>query len=690
MGNSIVSKGKTVTEAVEIALELLNASKDEIDIEVIDYGKNMVFGMITKPAIVKVTKRKDTPYNEQRRIIEETEFFQNLTFDSKLQDNPEDIKNTEFTIQKEEESIQGKAWVEDGKIYCKDSERSVPLVTIPDDIRFFRNEQQEYGTVVLQEGDIIRTELEKTITETVWKIELHERDTVAKLFIRPGCIITRTISDQEPTRHLKLTVEEKTEVNQTITKDEILAKMNELGIVYGIDYIEIERACFAEEEGTYEIAKGLKPTEGKHGRFEPRINVSGKKNQPKERTDGSIDFREIHQIPIVEEGYVIGDIIPPIPGNHGINVKGEPIMPEPSLPVILRLGKGVTFFEENSTVVAIKSGRPQIDKQGQMVRIAVMPKLVHSGDVDISSGNIHFIGDVEITGSVQESMTVDAEGDITINENVNSAKISSGHSIYVRNNVISSKITAGKSNLLISELVQLLAEIRSQLKNIILAIEQLYQTTSFKKSDFQVMGLSSLLRLLMEQKYKPFLPLIHQFIQKIDEGNELLDQEWESVREFCHKAFAMVHPEQVRDIEDLRRFSNRLDNLYNISIVPPESNAHITLNYALNSQIYSSGDINMEEGCYNSNVHSEGTVNVKGYVLGGTIYAGKGANISEVGSKAGARTKIVVPDSQKIVIGVAMENTLIQIGRKSHLFSKETSNVCALISSKNGEILIHS
>ena len=53
---SIVMTGKTVDEALEIALRELDADRGEVEIDVISRGKSGMFGIGSEPAKIKVTK----------------------------------------------------------------------------------------------------------------------------------------------------------------------------------------------------------------------------------------------------------------------------------------------------------------------------------------------------------------------------------------------------------------------------------------------------------------------------------------------------------------------------------------------------------------------------------------------------------------------------------------------------------
>jgi spoIIIJ-associated protein len=69
----ITATGTTVEEAVQSALEQLQSSKDQVDVDVIDEGKKGFLGFGTKPAIVKVSIKKDPVQDAELFILEVAE-----------------------------------------------------------------------------------------------------------------------------------------------------------------------------------------------------------------------------------------------------------------------------------------------------------------------------------------------------------------------------------------------------------------------------------------------------------------------------------------------------------------------------------------------------------------------------------------------------------------------------------------
>ncbi|REJ09806.1 MULTISPECIES: RNA-binding cell elongation regulator Jag/EloR [Halobacillus] len=65
--------GTTVDEAIQTALEQLHTSRDQVDVEIIDEGKKGFLGFGTKPAIVKVTIKKNPVQDVETFIYEVAE-----------------------------------------------------------------------------------------------------------------------------------------------------------------------------------------------------------------------------------------------------------------------------------------------------------------------------------------------------------------------------------------------------------------------------------------------------------------------------------------------------------------------------------------------------------------------------------------------------------------------------------------
>lgn len=68
--NSVEMTGKTVDEAIQLALAELKVTRNEVTVKIIDEGRKGIFGFGSKPAVVSVTKLFD-PERKAKEFIEE-------------------------------------------------------------------------------------------------------------------------------------------------------------------------------------------------------------------------------------------------------------------------------------------------------------------------------------------------------------------------------------------------------------------------------------------------------------------------------------------------------------------------------------------------------------------------------------------------------------------------------------------
>ena len=76
-------------------------------------------------------------------------------------------------------------------------------------------------------------------------------------------------------------------------------------------------------------------------------------------------------------------------------------------------------------------------------KLEILSTLVQRDDVDLSTGNINFHGDVEVYGKVTENMKIRADGNITVYRNVTHATLEAGGSIIIKANLIGGSVRAG-------------------------------------------------------------------------------------------------------------------------------------------------------------------------------------------------------------------------------------------------------
>ncbi|WP_102346542.1 FapA family protein [Bacillus sp. Marseille-P3661] len=694
---SIISKGKDINEAILLGLNLLETTKKEVNIEIIEHGVKRFFGIRSKQAIVKLTKLKAKSVKDGsdkkfagRINLEDlviAEVTDNRKDEQAKRSTKEKIESTSQKLNRlEQDTLEGKAWIEDGQLYFKCTPTQFPQVTTCSGVKLFKNGQiVKEKTIVLSEKDSYQLVVNGEEKETRWKITLDKHNLHVYLHVEPGYKINRTIVDLDSDSHLKIRVEETKEINNTLKFDDIIDQLALLRVVHGFNHAEIIKAIETKEACTYEIATGIEPQLGTDGWIE--INVETNPQQGfKENEDGIVDFREITTIPTVDRGQIIGTIHPPTPGQCGYTVTNEPLLIKQTLPVILNKGKGIMVVDDK--LVATESGRPLIEKRGRLIKASIMPKLTLTGNVDLTSGNVHFNGDVEILGSVEAEMLVETEGNIIVHNEVYMATLTASGAIMTNGNIIGSKISAGKNNMLIADLGNILEEIHQETERIIAIIKQLTQSKAYLDNDFTAKGLQPLIRVLIEKKFRNFPALIKKYIKTLSNlENQPEQDEWKEIGSALTSLLLPVSNYGM-SLDEFIQLSTRLKQLHEMSKVPIEPDSFIKVPNVLNSRLYCSGDIwIMGEGCVNSKLHAGGHLNIIGTIRGGVVYGQLGVQINEVGAEIGTPTFIEVPSNQIISINKAMEGTTIKIGYMKHTFTETRYLVKAYIDQNNKLII---
>lgn len=670
---SIVSKGKDINEAISLGLEILETTKEKVNIEIMQHDEKGFLGIRSKQAIVKLTKSEYAP------IPFSSGDFETQLLDMIIEKEEAEINASPIilaqpkldTLSKfDPDELAGKVWIKDGQLFCKSSLTHFPMVTINRGIKLYRNNEiVKEKTAILSEKDIYEIKVENEEKETGWKVSIDQQKIKVRLYVEPGYKIIRSVPDINADHHIEIIVEEKKEIHNVLNYADVMKKLEDLRVIHGFNQDEILKAMEASEPSTFEIATGMKPKQGKDGWIEIKVEMEMEEGL-REKEDGRVDFREIKTIPKAERGKIIAIVHPPIPGEIGYNVTNEPIPAKQTLPIVLKAGKGVAVTD--GKIVATESGRPKIEQRGQLVKVSIIPKLRHIGNVNLKSGNIRFIGDVEISGEVEERMVVEAEGDITVHKTVNTATITSSGAITSYGNIISSELSSGKNNMLITELGHLLGIINQNAEKIIDLIRQLIQSPAFKSSDFSRAGLQPLIRILLEKKFKNFPPLVKKYIDAVRRGEGFLDDDvWRMTAVSLSQLFLSLTNE-VTSLERIIQLSEKMKELHELSETPVEENSFITIPNALNSKLYCSGNILiLGQGCVNTKAHAGGILKISGILRGGEVYGRLGAEINEAGAESGTTTVIAVPSDQKILINKVMEGTTIKIGNVIHTF-KET------------------
>ena len=175
------------------------------------------------------------------------------------------------------------------------------------------------------------------------------------------------------------------------------------------------------------VAHGVPPENGVDAKLVYYIETD-LKLKPKEREDGSVDFKELGLIQKVRQGQILCEKIEALPGKPGTTVSGKNIPQHPGRDTALPSGKNTVLSEDKLKLYSNLDGLIMIAGS----KINVLNAYIVDGDVSLETGNIDFSGSVIIRGSVMRGFTVRADGDVTVNGVVEAANIIAGGTLVVR------------------------------------------------------------------------------------------------------------------------------------------------------------------------------------------------------------------------------------------------------------------
>ncbi|MBJ6799586.1 DUF342 domain-containing protein [Geomonas sp. Red259] len=217
-----------------------------------------------------------------------------------------------------------------------------------------------------------------------------------------------------------------------ITREEVEQELSRAGVVCGILYDEIDAAVAAGEAAKVVIAQGTPPIPGEDSQFISLVPEMATQ-APQLSDDDMADYRNLGDIVSVSLGDPLMRRTAPTTGIPGTNLLGVelPTSDGIDIPFADNLTGIACDLKDCDMLVAAISGYPVIVPRGVMVDPIFKLKRV-----DLSTGNFHFKGSLEISGDVSEGMEVTATEDITVGGLVEAARVKAGGNIVIQGGVI--------------------------------------------------------------------------------------------------------------------------------------------------------------------------------------------------------------------------------------------------------------
>jgi uncharacterized protein (DUF342 family) len=215
------------------------------------------------------------------------------------------------------------------------------------------------------------------------------------------------------------------------TADFLRGVLQSRGVVHGISD---EALAGFEAAPRYHrpfiVAEGSRARDGADARIAYQFK-RGQDGFALKEKDGRVDFKDISRIENVVAGQLLARKVPAEPGESGITVTGTVIPAKAGRDVELQIGKNVKLSEDGLTATSEINGQVLVIAG----RISVEPIYTISGDVNLRTGNVLFLGTVVVRGSVEDDFSVKAAGNIEVYGSVGKCTLDAEGDIIVHQGI---------------------------------------------------------------------------------------------------------------------------------------------------------------------------------------------------------------------------------------------------------------
>lgn len=224
-----------------------------------------------------------------------------------------------------------------------------------------------------------------------------------------------------------------TDENQRLREEDIMMALKAAKVVQGIREEAIQEIIEAKNcAEPVIIASGIAPVDGEPGSVLFHFDTKNNNHAPQIDASGRADFHALGIFESMEKGSILCELISPVEGAPGCDVKGNEIKQNPGKEAIMPVGKNTMIDPKNpSKLIASIAGIPKYTG-GQ---VSIEPILNIKGDIGFETGNIKFAGDVIINGKVNSGFEIIAKGDIYINDSCESVRLEAGGNIHINRGI---------------------------------------------------------------------------------------------------------------------------------------------------------------------------------------------------------------------------------------------------------------
>lgn len=389
---------------------------------------------------------------------------------------------------------------------------------------------------------------------------------------------------------------------QAVHLHDVMARLQQEGIRANLNLAAVVQEL---KEPTYEpvlAAQGKPAVPGQDARLE--IYFPEQVESHFFEVNGSIDFRNHLRIPSVHKGDIIAKKFPMTEGVPGLNVYGEVLLPKLPRDVVL-VAKPNVLVGKDGAIIALKDGRPQVTG-GSVKTFDITTTHVVEGNVDLTTGNIVFSGDVIICGDVTDNMIVESLGNVYVYGSVYNATLTATGSIHIRGNAVGSKLYSGYYGVLYNRLYQATRWLSTHIEQLNAAARMLAFELGQRN---QTARWGQLVLLLIENKFKEVPHKVRELLSVLTSIQQLNENQFQQLREqsyiFCQNHLLL----DTVTYPFMRKYGAMLRDVYREVELMKEDRVVTMINQCHNSELKSNGDIIIvRDGVILSDLYAAGSI----------------------------------------------------------------------------------
>lgn len=581
----------------------------------------------------------------------------------------------------EDKTLRGTAKVLDGKLIITEEENisEGPWIVKGKDVSLFVDEQEVKGRDrVSSESkiDIIFNE-SKAIREL--NINISEDKMTASISINYSPEVIYTLEDTPEASMITLNATVKEEkFPPKFTRDEILKELKDKNIVYGIDSKIIDDIRNQDKVENVVVARGKEPIEPIDDVLEVYFDTSTNKGFKSDQS-GNIDFKSIGSITSVKKDDIIAKRTVGKEGTIGINLFSQPIQPKKRKVKDMMVKSGCKF-KDKDTIVSTMEGKPQV--KGCIFQVNNVHEVL--SDVDITTGDINFIGDVIINADVKEGM-----------------KVKSGNAIIIKGNAVRCSLWSEGDMQIIGSAISSTIKIRSEfsefkgyleeLSAIVDSFHSLYKAVIAVKKSGDIKGNirdCDIIGLVIKSKFPLITKVINKVLNTMVEINDNNNELFRVLKiKYANKNYMLIS-----DVEELIKIKTLAEEKIKAIEAMKDINSDATIGYIQDCTVFCSGSLKVNgKGIYKSDIYAEKGIYFTGEgqceLRGGKVKAESEIKAKVVGSPSGVMTEVVVGKEGHIYCDVAYLNTKFIVGNMETIMDETYKNVHVYID-KNRDLIV--